>query len=184
AWAGGDNVNGTTERTHGTCSSAYREPTSPASVRASTEAATVETDPEVRPHHPPPMPRVISRLVSLAATAMAAVAPAVVALPAGAYTLAAQAPGAHFPTNEDLRHTRTLGDPRLSPDGQSVLFTVTEPTADSAARHLWIADVGGAARQLTAGGNRGEGEGRWSPDGKAVYFTAKRGEHTRLFRLP
>jgi dipeptidyl aminopeptidase/acylaminoacyl peptidase len=125
------------------------------------------------------MPRLVSirRLASLAAIA--------VVLPAGALALAAQAPGAHFPTNEDLRHTRALGDPRLSPDGQSVLFTVTEPTVDSAARHLWIADIeGGAARQLTAGPHRGEGEGRWSPDGKTVYFTAKRGEHTQLFRLP
>ena len=60
-----------------------------------------------------------------------------------------------------------------------------EPTVDSAARHLWIADIeGGAARQLTAGPHRGEGEGRWSPDGETVYFTAKRGEHTQLFRLP
>jgi dipeptidyl aminopeptidase/acylaminoacyl peptidase len=106
-------------------------------------------------------------------------------LSAGTYTLAAQAPAAHFPTNEDLRHTRTLGDPRLSPDGQSVLFSVTEPTVDSAARHLWIAGVDGrAARQLTAGPDRGESNGQWSPDGKAVYFTAKRGEHTQLFRLP
>ncbi len=130
------------------------------------------------------MPRPISvrRLVSLAVITIASTA---AVLPAGALALAAQAPGTHFPTNEDLRRTRTLDDPRLSPDGKSVLFAVTEPTTDSAARHLWIADVeGGAARQLTTGPQRGEGKGRWSPDGNAVYFTAKRGEHTRLFRLP
>lgn len=122
----------------------------------------------------PPLIR-IRLLASLAATIVSA----------SPHTLAAQAHDAHFPTNEDLRHTRTLGDPRLSPDGQSVLFSVTEPTVDSAARHLWIADVEGqAARQLTAGPGRGEGQGQWSPDGKTVYFTAKRGEHTRLFRLP
>jgi dipeptidyl aminopeptidase/acylaminoacyl peptidase len=125
------------------------------------------------------MPRSIRirRVVSFAAAALVSTA--------ATHTLAAQAAATHFPTNEDLRHTRTLGDPRLSPDGQSVLFSVTEPTVDSAARHLWIGNVqGGTARQLTAGPGRGESQGEWSPDGKTVYFTAKRGEHTQLFRLP
>ncbi len=128
------------------------------------------------------MPRLISnrRLVTLATFAAAAFV-----LPVGAHVLAAQATGTHFPTNEDLRHTRALSDPRLSPDGKSVLFSVTEPTVDSAVRHLWIADVeGGPARRITAGPHRGESQGTWSPDGKAVYFTAKRDEHTQLFRLP
>jgi dipeptidyl aminopeptidase/acylaminoacyl peptidase len=98
-------------------------------------------------------------------------------------SVSAQTP--HFPTNEDLRHTRTLTDPRLSPDGRSVLLIVTEPTVDSAVTHLWIVDVETkAAHQLTSGQGRGEGQGEWSPDGRTVYFTATRGDHTQLFRLP
>src|SRR5262249_55875040 len=100
-------------------------------------------------------------------------------------TTAVAQTGPHFPTNEDLRHTRLLNDPRLSPDARSVLLTVTEPTVDSAVNHLWIIDVETkAATQLTFGSGRGEADGRWSPDGKTVYFTATRGEHTQLFRLP
>jgi len=101
---------------------------------------------------------------------------------------AAQTPAAHFPTNEDLRHTRALGQPRLSPDGRFVLFAVTEPTVDGASSHLWLADVGAnTSRQITfvpAGSKGSERAGAWSPDGRTVYFTAHRGKHTQLFRLP
>jgi dipeptidyl aminopeptidase/acylaminoacyl peptidase len=40
------------------------------------------------------------------------------------------------------------------------------------------------ATQLTFGSGRGETDGRWAPDGRTVYFTAARGDHTQLFRLP
>ncbi|HEY4130353.1 MAG TPA: hypothetical protein VGM50_07025, partial [Gemmatimonadaceae bacterium] len=103
-------------------------------------------------------------------------------------TTAAQTPSAHFPTNEDLRHTRALGDPHLSPDGRSVLFTVTEPTVAGASTHFWVADVGAnTSRQITfalAGSKGSERAGAWSPDGRTIYFLARRGKHTQLYRLP
>ncbi len=102
-----------------------------------------------------------------------------------------------FPTNEQMRHIRRMGDPRLSPDGKRVLVRVQEATADGAASHLWLVDVDGAGlegskepRQLTyspAGektDKRGERDGEWMPDGRSVLFLAKRGEHVELFRLP
>jgi dipeptidyl aminopeptidase/acylaminoacyl peptidase len=118
--------------------------------------------------------------MSRSITIRAAVALGIIASSARAQTAAA-----HFPTNEDLRHTRALADPRLSPDGRLVLLSVTESTVDSAKSHLWIVDIEtNSARQLTSGPGRGESQARWSPDGNAVYFTARRGEHTQLFRLP
>ena len=95
----------------------------------------------------------------------------------------------HWPTNEDLRHLRAMGDARLAPDGARVLLRVTESTADGAAGHLWVVDVlgDGAPRQLTFspdGEERGERGGEWMPDGHGVLFLAKRGERTGLFRLP
>jgi dipeptidyl aminopeptidase/acylaminoacyl peptidase len=93
-----------------------------------------------------------------------------------------------FPTNEQMRHYRTMGNPRLSPDGQKVLLQVADSTADGGKSHLWLVDVGvGAARQLTYSpkeDKRGERSGDWMPDGKSVLFLAKRGEHTELYRLP
>ncbi len=103
----------------------------------------------------------------------------------------AQTPAAHFPTNEDLRHTRAIGDPQLSPDAKQALITVTDSTADGGASHLWLVDIASnTSRQLTytakseKGGERGESHGRWMPDNSAILFLTKRGETTQVFRLP
>ena len=92
-----------------------------------------------------------------------------------------------FPSNEDLRHVRAMSQPRLSPDGRSVLVQVTDATADGGKSHLWLVDVKqNTARQLTWSGaqeKRGEYEGRWMPDGDSILFLAHRGEHTQLYRL-
>ncbi len=93
-----------------------------------------------------------------------------------------------FPTNEQLRHYKAMGDPQLSPDGKSVLLRITDATADGAKSHIWLVDVGGgSARQLTFspdGDKRGERTAQWMPDGSAVLFLAHRGEHTELYTLP
>lgn len=93
-----------------------------------------------------------------------------------------------FPTNEQLRHLRSLGNPALSPDGLQVLLRVSDATADGGKSHLWLIDVaGGEPRQLTYSPDadkRGEHDGDWMPDGKSILFLAKRGEHTQLYRLP
>ncbi len=93
-----------------------------------------------------------------------------------------------FPSSEDLRHIKGIAGPLLSPDGNSVLFMMTDATADGAKSHLWLVPVsGGAAHQLTYSPNsdkRGEHSAAWAPDGSAIFFLAKRGENTQLFRLP
>ena len=95
---------------------------------------------------------------------------------------------AHFPSNEDLRHVRAMSQPRLSPDGRSVLIQVTDSTADGAKSHLWLVDIKqNTSRQLTWSApseKRGEYAGRWMPDGTGILFLAHRGEHTQLYRLP
>src|ERR1700748_569065 len=97
-------------------------------------------------------------------------------------SVAASAQGT-FPTNEDLRHFRAINDPRPSPDGQTVLYRITESTADGAQSHLWMTDVAShQPRQLTfaPGGKlehyHGETAGGWMPDGSGILFIAKRGE--------
>ncbi|MFT4111257.1 prolyl oligopeptidase family serine peptidase [Silvibacterium sp.] len=99
----------------------------------------------------------------------------------------AASPAPRFPSNEDLRHVRSMAQPRLSPDGRSVIITVTDSTADGARSHLWLVDIKqNTARQLTftpAGEKRGENNGQWMPDGDSILFLAHRGEHTQLYRL-
>jgi dipeptidyl aminopeptidase/acylaminoacyl peptidase len=101
-------------------------------------------------------------------------------------TVQGAAPG--FPSNEDLRHVRSLSDPRLSPDAGRVLVQIADSTADGGRSHLWLVDVAAnTSRQLTwspAADKSGERHGRWALDGSAIVFLAKRGERTELFRLP
>jgi dipeptidyl aminopeptidase/acylaminoacyl peptidase len=117
-------------------------------------------------------------------------ASAVAVLAATSAGLLAQSQPAHFPTNEDLRHTRAINDPQLSPDGKLALINVSESTADGGAAHLWLVDLAAnTSRQITYSppdkkDDHGESHGRWSSDGSAIFFLAKRGEKTQLFRLP
>ena len=81
-----------------------------------------------------------------------------------------------------------MTQPRVSPDGQSVLIQISDATADGGKSHLWLVDVkANTSRQLTwspSGDKRGESQGQWMPDGASILFMAHRGEHTQLFRLP
>ncbi len=108
-------------------------------------------------------------------------------LPASVACLA-QDTTAKFPTNEQLRHFKSMGDPRLSPNGKQVLLRVTEPTADGAKSHLWLVTTGSEdPRQLTYSPDidkQGEHGAEWMPDGQSILFLAKRGEHVQLYRLP
>ena len=100
----------------------------------------------------------------------------------------AHAEDPRFPNSEDLRHVKGIASPLLSADGQQVLFTLTDSTADGAKSHLWMVGIAGVApHQLTyspSTDKRGEHNGVWAPDGGAILFLAKRGDNTQLFRLP
>src|SRR6201987_6200975 len=93
-----------------------------------------------------------------------------------------------FPTNEQLRHFKSMSDPRLAPDGKRILLSITEATADGAKSHLWLTGAGGEEpRQITYSPDadkRGEYEATWMPDGQSILFLAKRDEHVSLYRLP
>jgi dipeptidyl aminopeptidase/acylaminoacyl peptidase len=112
---------------------------------------------------------------------------AMAALVLSAVSLSA-ADDSRFPSNEDLRHVRAMAQPRLSPDGRSVLLQVIDSTADGAKSHLWLVDIKlNTARQLTwtaTNDKRGEYSGQWMPDGDSILFLAHRGEHTQLYQLP
>src|SRR5262245_37285486 len=73
----------------------------------------------------------------------------------------------------DMLAMDRISDPRVSPDGTKVVFTVrvTDLEANRGRNDLWLAPLegGGAARQLTKH-EANDTDGRWAPDGKAVYF--------------
>jgi len=80
-----------------------------------------------------------------------------------------------FELKDWYRVTRVAG-PTLSPDGNTVAFTVTAPVEEKNTRHseVWIVPTtGGEPRRISSPNFEGSNP-RWSPDGKTLYFTSER----------
>ncbi|MEY2432883.1 MAG: hypothetical protein QOC92_2608, partial [Acidimicrobiaceae bacterium] len=80
----------------------------------------------------------------------------------------------------------TQDRPAWSPDCRSLVFSRSGPGME-----LFVAEVGGPARQLTFGHHYGAGSPAWSPDGGTIVFTsygqapilALPDPHTELFSI-
>jgi len=80
---------------------------------------------------------------------------------------------------------KSAAEPKLSPNGSWVLFSLVEPVRDSrtSASQLWLHNVEtGQQRQLTDEGLRNWGA-RWSPDGSQIAFFSDRASKTGIFVL-
>ena len=76
-------------------------------------------------------------------------------------------------TIEDLLKVRRVGDPRISPDGKQVAFTIGDVNFDAnrIVTQIYVTSIeGGSMKQLTTG-DRSSSSPRWSPDGKKIAFT-------------
>jgi hypothetical protein len=77
---------------------------------------------------------------------------------------------------DDIFALKTVGDPRISPDGAWVAYTVSsrdrkEDTSDTDV--YMVATAGGAPIRLTSS-KKPETSPRWSPDGRYLAFLSKR----------
>lgn len=88
---------------------------------------------------------------------------------------------------DDIFEFKNVGDPRISPDGQWVAFTVSQMDAkkDTSDTDIWMAPVdGGPAVRLTTS-EKSEASPRWSPDGKHLAFLSSRDDKkTQVWLLP
>jgi len=87
------------------------------------------------------------------------------------------------PDFSDVLSLRSASEPRVSPDGRRVLFTVSsadweDNTFDA---ELWLADSGEAPFPLTRTEGGSSTHGRWSPDGSWIAFLADRGDGTQIW---
>jgi len=118
-------------------------------------------------------PLLVLALALLLAPAMPAPAPA--APDPDPAPAAAAAP--RVLTVDDYFRLRDVGDPRLSPDGDWIAYTVTtsDLERDRSETRIWMVPAaGGEALALTAAGTSAHSP-RWSPDGRLLSFLAARG---------
>jgi dipeptidyl aminopeptidase/acylaminoacyl peptidase len=79
-----------------------------------------------------------------------------------------------------------LLDPQISPDGETVVYTLMRADwrANRQVGHIWRQPIGGGPPiQLTSGGS-GETTARWSPDGRSILFLSPREGGLQVHLVP
>lgn len=86
-------------------------------------------------------------------------------------------------TVDDLLAVQRVAEPHISPDGQSVVYTVSIPDveANSVQTNLWLAPTdGGPPRQLTNTAKK-DRHPRFSPSGRQILFESNRSGSNQLW---
>jgi len=86
----------------------------------------------------------------------------------------------------DLIAFDRLSDARVSPDGRSIVFTVSSLDLDANRRRsdLWLVQADGSGLRRLTSDPASDTSAAWSPDGGTVYFLSTRGGSSQVWRLP
>ncbi len=79
-------------------------------------------------------------------------------------------------TLDDMHKFRDAGDPRCSPDGKWVAYTLTstDVAADKRDTDIWMVSADGKENVRVTTSTEGETSPRWSPDGRYLAFLSSR----------
>ena len=119
--------------------------------------------------------RILAQAAEMQAPAPAeALAPAAVRSPAHA---AAHAAARRPIAPADVYRLRSVSDPRISPDGEWVAYTVgaVDSAKDRNYSHVWMTSWDGKHTIQATTSNGSESSPRWSPDGAYLSFLSSRG---------
>ncbi len=97
------------------------------------------------------------------------------------------AAGARPFTAKDLATQERIGDPRVSPDGRWVAYTVrtTDWDGNKGVQSLWLLDrtAAGAKPVAVTEDEKAPASPRWSADGKWLYFLSGKSGSTQVWRV-
>jgi dipeptidyl aminopeptidase/acylaminoacyl peptidase len=104
--------------------------------------------------------------------------------------LLAAAPGAvaadtHPFSIHDMLAMDRISEPRVSPDGTKVAFTVraTDLEANRGRTDVWLAATDGSWTRRLTSHEAADSQARWAPDGKTLYFVSTRSGSSQVWKL-
>src|SRR5712691_2053611 len=98
--------------------------------------------------------------------------------------ISAQEAAKHPINFDDMIKLHRIAEPKVSPNGKWVAYTVTTPDMDAnrGVSNIWVVPItGGAAMQLTQSGH--DSSPVWSPDGKTLAFLSSRAGESQVYLL-
>src|SRR5713101_8436932 len=99
-----------------------------------------------------------------------------------AFTVAAWAAKQPF-SSSDIFELRRVGDPQISRDGKSVLYSVqwADKMNDAFYTNIWLADTSSGAQRPITQGNFKDSSPRWSPDQTRIAYLSNRSGKVQLW---
>ncbi len=94
------------------------------------------------------------------------------------------APTHPFSVNDMLAMDR-ISDPRVSPDGKHVAFTVrvTDLEANRGRTDLWVAATDGSSVRRLTTADASDSQARWAPNGTTLYFVSTRSGSSQVWKI-